>query len=77
MGIFVNLKLPGSPEISALRPAHPSSLADWVFCMRSDADDIPRDYALFVRNAQIVSYRVAVQIDACARETYAPVGEPR
>ena len=77
MGIFVNLKLPGSPEISALRPAHPSSLADWMFCMRSDADDIPRDYALFVRNAQIVIYRLAVQIDACALETYAPVGEPR
>ena len=52
MGIFVNLKLPGSPEISALRPAHPSSLADWMFCLRSDADDIPRDYALFVLNAQ-------------------------
>src|SRR5438105_3146103 len=55
MATFTNLKLPGSPEVSALRPAHPSTLADWVFCLRSDADDIPRDYAMFVRGNVIVS----------------------
>src|SRR5439155_25299574 len=49
-GIVTALKLPGSPEISAPRRAHPSSLADWMVCIRTDADDIPRDYALFVRN---------------------------
>jgi hypothetical protein len=75
IGVFAKLKLPGSPELSALRPALPSSLADWIVCMRSDADDIPRDYALFVRDNHIVHYRLAVQIDACARETFSPVAE--
>jgi hypothetical protein len=73
---FAKLKLPGSPEMSPLRPAHPSSLADWMFCLRSDADDIPRFYALFVRNNDIVNYRLAVQIDGCARERFEPVAEP-
>jgi hypothetical protein len=74
-GIFGKLKLPGSPEMSRLRPALASSLADWMFCLRSDADDIPRDYALFVRNNEIVHYRLAVQVDSCARETYEPIAE--
>jgi hypothetical protein len=73
--IFTKLKLPGSAEISRLRPAHPSSLADWMFCMRSSADDIPRTYALFVRDSKISNYRLAVQIDECARETFESVGE--
>jgi hypothetical protein len=71
--LFTKLKLPGSPEMSPLRPAHPSSLADWMFCLRSDADDIPRNYAVFVRNNDIVNYRLAVQIDACVRERFEPV----
>src|SRR5262245_59541161 len=72
IGIFTKLKLPGSPEMSRLRPAHVSSPADWMFCLRSDADDIPRNYALFVRNNDIVDYRLAVQIDACAAEQFDP-----
>ena len=75
LGIFTTLKLPGGAEMSPLRPAHPSSLADWMFCLRSDADDIPRDYALFVRDNAISSYRLAVQLDGCMRETFEPVGE--
>jgi hypothetical protein len=74
-GIFTALKLPGSPEISPPRPAHPSSLVDWMLCLRSDADDIPRNYALFVRNNTVVTHRLAVQIDGCARETFQPIGE--
>ena len=68
--IFGVLKLPGSPELSRLRPAHPNTLAEWMFCLRSDADDLPRDYALFLRNNALLNYRLAVQIDGCAREKY-------
>jgi hypothetical protein len=75
LGVFTKLSLPGGPELSRLRPAHPSSLADWMLCLRSDADDIPRAYALFVRNNDIVSYRLAVQVDACGRERFEPVAE--
>ena len=74
--VFVALKLPGSPEMSRLRPAHPSSLADWMFCLRSDADDIPRNYALFMRKGTPISYRLAVQVDGCAQERFEPVVKP-
>src|SRR5439155_3343118 len=30
--IFGVLKLPGNPELSRLRPAHPNTLAEWMFC---------------------------------------------
>ena len=72
--IFVVLKLPGSPELSRLRPAHPSTLADWMFCLRSDADDIPRDYALFMSKGALVNYRLAVVVDGCAQEKFEGVG---
>jgi hypothetical protein len=75
IGVFATLKLPGSPELTALRPAHPSTLADWMMCLRSDADDIPREYALFVRNNAIVNYRLAVQLDGCAREKFESIAE--
>ena len=74
--VFAALKLPGSAELSPLRPAHPSSLADWVFCLRSDADDIPRVYALFMRKGTPISYRLAVQVDGCARENFVPLAKP-
>jgi hypothetical protein len=72
--IFVVLKLPGNPELSRLRPAHPSTLADWMFCMRSDAHDIPREYAMFMSKGAVVNYRIAVVVDGCAQEKFAGVG---
>jgi hypothetical protein len=74
--IFAVLKLPGSPQMSRLRPANASSLADWMFCLRSDADDIPRNYALFMRKGTPTSFRLAVQVDACAQEKFQPVPKP-
>jgi hypothetical protein len=76
VGLFATLKLPGSGEISPLRPAHPSTLADWMFCLRSDADDLPRNYAVFWRNNAILNYRLAVQVDGCARDMFQPLGTP-
>src|SRR4051794_17633771 len=73
VSVFTQLKLPGSPELSPVRPPLASTPADWMFCMRSDADDIPRNYAMFVRNNNVVDHRLAVQADACARESYAPI----
>lgn len=72
--VFAGLKLPGNPEMSRLRPAHPSTLADWMFCLRSDADDIPRDYAMFISKAVLVNYRLAVVVDGCAQEKFEGVG---
>ena len=45
-----------------------------MFCLRSDADDIPRDYAVFMHKGALHSYRLAVQIDGCAQEKFEPVG---
>jgi len=61
--------------MSQLRPAVASSLADWMFCLRSDADDIPRNYALFVRDKrdhQLPPRRPGRHL---RRERYEPVAE--
>ena len=59
--IFAVLKLPGSPELSRLRPAHPNTLAEWMFCLRSDADDLPRNYALFLRNNALLYFARSIE----------------
>jgi hypothetical protein len=71
--IFGSLKLPGAPEISAIRKAHPLAMADWVMCLRSDAPDGRQTYALLIRESKIAAYRTAVGIDQCDRDEYAPL----
>jgi hypothetical protein len=80
--VFKSLKLPGSPEVSALRAAHPLSPTPWIVCLRSDAEEDRRAYALFVRDDAIVQHRLAVLIDQCEKETFVrldrlkPAGAP-
>ncbi len=71
--IFKSLKLPGAPEISAIREAHPLALADWIMCLRSDAPDQRQTYALLIRESKIGAYRTAVGIDQCDGDDYAPL----
>jgi len=72
---LTKLKLPGGPEMSQLRPAVASSLADWMFCLRSDADDIPRNYALFVADNEIISYASPSWSTPASASRYEPVAE--
>jgi hypothetical protein len=70
---FQTVKLTGYPRISQVRPAPVSALGDWMVCLRSDAEGDPRVYALFIQNNDIVDYRLALIIDRCANERFAPM----
>src|SRR5215213_9403264 len=65
-------KLPPPIEVSSIRAAHPISPADWMVCVKSSAPDQLRRYAVFMRNNEMVAFRLAVLIDRCEHETFHP-----
>jgi hypothetical protein len=73
---FQSVKLTGYPRVSQVRRAPVSALGDWMVCLRSDADNDPRIYALLIQNNAIVDYRLALAIDGCASERFAPLPTP-
>lgn len=70
---FNTVKLTGYPRVSPVRPAPVSALGDWVVCLRSDAEADPRTYALMIANNEIVDYRLALIVDGCEHERFAPL----
>ena len=66
-------KIPEPLEVSPAHEGHALSLGPWVVCLRSTAPDHPLRYAVFFRNNDRVGYRIAVMIDRCGEETYAPL----
>lgn len=70
---FKSAKFTGYPRVSPVRPAPVSALGDWIVCLTSDSESERRIYALFIRDNAIVDARLAVVIDACADETFAPL----
>jgi hypothetical protein len=73
---FASVKLTGYARVSPLRKAPISALGDWIVCLRSDAESDPRTYALIIQNNEIIDYRLAVIIDACAGERFEPLPSP-
>jgi hypothetical protein len=65
-------KLPPPLEVSPIRAAHPISLADWMFCLKSSAPDQSHRYAVFMKNNELVTYRLGVLVDQCDNESYRP-----
>ncbi len=63
-------KLPPPLEVSPLRAAHPVSPAPWVFCVKSGAPDQLARYAVFMKNNELITFRLGVLIDRCDNETY-------
>jgi hypothetical protein len=74
---FKAVKLTGYPRVSAARPAPVSALGDWIVCLRSDAEADPRTYALMIANNDIVDYRLALIVDGCEHERFAPLPTAR
>ena len=66
-------KLSGDPQISPVRRANVTALADWIVCLRGDSRGAFQPYALFFRGDQLVDYRLAVLADDCALESYVPL----
>jgi hypothetical protein len=73
---FQTVKLTGYPRVSQVRRAPVSAMGDWMICLRSDAESDPRVYALIIQNNDIADYRLALIIDGCASETFAPLPTP-
>jgi hypothetical protein len=74
---FRTVKLTGYPRVSQVRQAPVSAFGDWLVCLRSDAENDPRVYALMIQNDQIVDYRLALVIDRCERERFGPLPTAR
>jgi hypothetical protein len=65
-------KLPPPIEVSPLRAADPISPAPWMACVKSSAPDQLRQYAVFMRNNDVIAIRLSVLIDRCDSENYQP-----
>jgi hypothetical protein len=70
---FKTAKLTGYPRVSRVRQAPITAPADWMVCLRSDAENDPHTYALFLQKNEVVDFRLALQVDQCSNETYAPL----
>jgi hypothetical protein len=68
--VAAQLKFSGIPEVTLLRRAPPISPADWIACLRHSAEP---PYAMFFSSRSMVDYRVAVLIDECDKQSYAPL----
>jgi hypothetical protein len=70
--VFALNKLPGTPEVSPIRATILTEPGDWIICFKSSAPDQPKRYATFFQDNKPLDYRIAVSIDNCDKETYAP-----
>jgi hypothetical protein len=73
LAVARTVKWMGLVEASPVRQAHPLSPADWIVCAQSGARDLSPPYAMFFNGDQMVHFRIAVEIDDCGHEPYAPV----
>jgi hypothetical protein len=71
-GTFKAAKLAGYPRVSRPRRAPVTAFGDWIVCLRGDGEDA-RVYALIISGNDIVDYRLALTVDACANESFAPL----
>ena len=71
--VVTTTKLSGDPQVSPVRRANVTALADWIVCLRGDPRGAFQPYALFFRGDQLVDYRLAVLADDCGLESYLPV----
>lgn len=74
--VFKTVKLTGYPRVSRVLPSAITAPTDWMVCLRSDAENDPRSYALFIHGNEIVDWRLALMVDHCAAETYAALPAP-
>jgi hypothetical protein len=69
-------KLPGNPQVSALRETKAPQPGDWTVCFKSDVPDQDTWYAVFFRGNAPIATRRAVIIDSCGGQDYRPLDPP-
>jgi hypothetical protein len=70
--VFKSVKLSGYPRVSRPRRAPVTAFGDWIVCLRGDGEDT-RIYALIFSGNDLVDFRLALMIDECANESFAPL----
>ena len=73
---FRKTKLPGNPQVSAVREAWGPQPGDWMVCVRSDEPGQTAKYAVFFRNNEVVAARASVVIDKCGGDDYRSLESP-
>jgi hypothetical protein len=69
---FAEAKLPGTPQVSRIRAAHPVSPGDWLLCMRSSDAGQPLHYAIYFTGSIHVRSQLAALVDHCDEDAYLP-----
>jgi hypothetical protein len=72
---FAEAKLPGAPEVTSIRPAHPVSPGDWLLCLRSSDARQPSRYAIYFNGSIYVRSQLAALVDRCDDDMYLPFVE--
>jgi hypothetical protein len=73
---FFGRPQPAAMQISALRPTAPLQQGDWMACLKGVDKGQDVVYGVFLRNYEVVNFRLAVMIDHCENQVYGPLPPP-
>jgi hypothetical protein len=65
----------GVVEISGARRAEAFKGPSWLVCLKAGAYAQPRYYAAYIQNEKLIESRLAVILDQCEQQSYAPFNE--
>ncbi|WP_322513825.1 hypothetical protein SR870_12150 [Rhodopseudomonas palustris] len=72
--VAAEAKLPDPLEFGGPIEAAPVTVAPWIICLRSATPGPARPtYALFYRDAKLVSWRFSAIVDRCEEQTFSPL----
>jgi hypothetical protein len=62
----------GDVQISGIRLIDHLKGPAWLTCVKIERQETPQFYAIFIQGEKIIDSRVALVIDQCYKDTYAP-----
>ncbi len=62
----------GELQLSGVRLIDHLKGPAWLTCLKLEAQEASQFYAIFIQGEKIIDSRVAIMIDQCYKETYAP-----
>ncbi|KPG01522.1 hypothetical protein IP86_03655 [Rhodopseudomonas sp. AAP120] len=72
--VAAEAKLAEPLELGGPIEANPVTVAPWIICLRSATPGPTRStYALFYRDAKLVSWRFSAIVDRCEEQTFSPL----
>ena len=74
---FISLKLSGSPEISPLHKNEAlGTPAESAICLRNSGGGDTKYVVFLMSQNKIVDTRLAIELDRCNEQSYAPLAKP-